>query len=469
MNCAYDLSEAPVNVVSETAPTVAWPAPQFGCPSCGAPLGPSATFCGNCGATVRAGSNARKYIIIGAVAFLVLALAGAAVWYFFLSGPSISVSFDEKLLATIPSDYNVEDYEIEFSPDGSRVAYIAKKQGASKEFVVSDGKPGKEYDQIRSLTFSVDSGRIAYLAKDGTNTLIVVNGEEKMIDYGFDDVRLLTINPNNNGVEYLVKSGNRSYIVVGDKRKDSAYDEIDGFGYTLNGNLVCLAKNSGSEARALLINDKVVAESRDIDVDLSPDGKTIVYAVEEKNKKSYIVIGDKKLEGYDRIRRPIYSPGGGGYLVVASKDGKDYLIKNGKEEPMPDDLKGKNLIAMSADGSRIAYEESDAGKYRIVVGDKRSETFDLIMSRSVVFSPDGSKLAFVANATKTSPAPATGTTSVPSTKSVNVVVVGDQKSEEFDEVYALPFGRLNFNSGGSKVAFGARKGNDIWWKVMDVK
>jgi WD40-like Beta Propeller Repeat len=283
-------------------------------------------------------------------------------------------------------------------------------------------------------------------------------------------VRMMQINPNTDRPEYLVKSGDRSYIVVDDKKKETPYDEIEGFGYTLDGKLVYQAKNKGSDNTALLINDKVVAEGKDIDLDLAPDGRTIIYSVEDKNKKGYVVVGSKKLEGYERFRRVIFAPDGSGYCIIASKEGKEYLIKNGKEEPMPDNLKGKTLIAMSADGSKIAYEESDGSKYRTVVGDRKSELFDMIMSRSAIFSPDGSKLAFVANVSKTDTA--TGTTSrtsLPPTKTMSVVVVGDQKSEEFDEIYNVPFGRLSFNSSGSRVAFGARKGNDIWWKVVDVK
>lgn len=52
------------------------------------------------------------------------------------------------------------------------------------------------------------------------------------------------------------------------------------------------------------------------------------------------------------------------------------------------------------------------------------------------------------------------------------IVVGEKpfdpaqgrKGEEFDEV-----GPPVFSPGGTKVAFGARKGRELWWKVMAVK
>src|SRR5215210_3820421 len=126
MNCAYDISRA-----AELPPTLIFTptSQQVACPNCGASVGAEATFCGNCGATLRAVTNVKKYLLIGGIAFLILALAGVGVWYFFLSGGGIPVSFTEKLLATMPSDLRVENYNVEFSLDGTRAAYIAKKEG----------------------------------------------------------------------------------------------------------------------------------------------------------------------------------------------------------------------------------------------------------------------------------------------------------------------------------------------------
>jgi hypothetical protein len=45
------------------------------------------------------------------------------------------------------------------------------------------------------------------------------------------------------------------------------------------------------------------------------------------------------------------------------------------------------------------------------------------------------------------------------------MVVADNKGEEFDDWYSAPF----FSADGKKVAFGARKGRELWWKVREVK
>ena len=41
------------------------------------------------------------------------------------------------------------------------------------------------------------------------------------------------------------------------------------------------------------------------------------------------------------------------------------------------------------------------------------------------------------------------------------IVCGDKRSEPFDEV-----GPPHFSADGAKIAFGARKGRELWWKVL---
>jgi hypothetical protein len=40
-------------------------------------------------------------------------------------------------------------------------------------------------------------------------------------------------------------------------------------------------------------------------------------------------------------------------------------------------------------------------------------------------------------------------------------VCGDKRSETFDEI-----GEPHFAADGLRIAFGARKGRELWWKVL---
>jgi Tol biopolymer transport system component len=64
-----------------------------------------------------------------------------------------------------------------FSPDGRRVAYVAMNGGGQKEFVVVDGVSGAEYDEIagNSPVFSPDGMRFAYIANKGRTQVVVVD------------------------------------------------------------------------------------------------------------------------------------------------------------------------------------------------------------------------------------------------------------------------------------------------------
>mgnify|MGYP001609907779 FL=1 len=75
------------------------------------------------------------------------------------------VSFEDKLLATVPEGMELAPYSIEFSANGKAVAYSAKKGG--KMFVVVGDKKGEEFDLILSPVFSADGKKVAYGARKG--------------------------------------------------------------------------------------------------------------------------------------------------------------------------------------------------------------------------------------------------------------------------------------------------------------
>ncbi len=72
---------------------------------------------------------------------------------------------------------------IQFSPDGQRVAYVAKvgerKFNASEKWsAVVGGMEERPYDSIGGLNFSPNSRHVAYVAGAGTKQFVVVDGNE---------------------------------------------------------------------------------------------------------------------------------------------------------------------------------------------------------------------------------------------------------------------------------------------------
>ena len=84
------------------------------------------------------------------------------------------ISFEEKLLATIPNDYKeapasfwgrgYTTFGIAFSPDGMNVAYKASK--GEETFVVIGDQKGSDFTWVSSPTFSKDGTKVIYRADD---------------------------------------------------------------------------------------------------------------------------------------------------------------------------------------------------------------------------------------------------------------------------------------------------------------
>lgn len=82
--------------------------------------------------------------------------------------------FEGRLLDTVPAGLQLD--RIAFSPDGRRVAYVARENG--KSFVVADRRRGEPFDAILAWSniFLRPGGReIVYAAVENGKAFIVVN------------------------------------------------------------------------------------------------------------------------------------------------------------------------------------------------------------------------------------------------------------------------------------------------------
>jgi hypothetical protein len=70
-------------------------------------------------------------------------------------------------------------HSISFSPDSKRIAYVARDK--DQWFMVVDGKEGNRFDEILkySPVFSPDSKRVAYAARDKDQWFVIEEIAEK--------------------------------------------------------------------------------------------------------------------------------------------------------------------------------------------------------------------------------------------------------------------------------------------------
>jgi hypothetical protein len=69
----------------------------------------------------------------------------------------------------------IDSRTLTFSPDGKRLAYVAMKGG--KRFIVEGGKAGPEFDGVSRPRFSPDGKRLGYWGRNGLDHTLVLAGE----------------------------------------------------------------------------------------------------------------------------------------------------------------------------------------------------------------------------------------------------------------------------------------------------
>jgi hypothetical protein len=111
-----------------------------------------------------------------------------------------------------------------FSPDSKREAYVAWR--GEKQFVVTDGQPGPEYDAIMEgrPIFSPDSKRVAYGSQKGDKQFVVIDGQAGPEYAGLTEGSLV-FSPDSKRVAYIAKKGEK-WFVVADGQAGPEYDRI---------------------------------------------------------------------------------------------------------------------------------------------------------------------------------------------------------------------------------------------------
>ncbi|NLG85109.1 MAG: hypothetical protein GX493_11005, partial [Firmicutes bacterium] len=188
-----------------------------------------------------------------------------------------------------PGEYDEIHHLVTFSPDGKRIAYMARK--GAKWSVVVDGRAGPEYLSLSYLTFSPDGKRLAYGATKGDQWFVVLDGKEMSTLHSF--VAYLTFSPDGRRFAYAADSGTKQFMVV-DGRAGPEYDA------------------TGEPV-------------------FSPDGRHIAYVAMDSDKKRCVVLDGKEGEKYDWIEKPVFSADGEHIAYSVRKGDKSLVVVDGWE------------------------------------------------------------------------------------------------------------------------------------------
>ncbi|HIJ86942.1 MAG TPA: hypothetical protein HPP97_04565 [Desulfuromonadales bacterium] len=392
------------------------------------------------------------------------------------------------------------DMIIEINKYGNGVAYIAKI--GERYCVVHNGKVGKLYDSIEGYTLilSPDGQRVAYGAKSGETSYVVVDGVEKG---PFTDRGRIAFSPDSKHVGYDAKIGNNWYMYVDNIKNDGALQYFDRSVFSHDSSKVTyLEVTDVSGVYRLITSDLKFKQNMALTIADTAYAvnaeKTTVAAVEKKQTKWNVVSFDydhpdklKTGESYDDIKQLTFSEKGKSLAYIAVKEGKSYIVLDDKEELLPEGeypwpfvvrpenrgvgifivhSKGKLTSAYlhhafapasqqnktykegahltySRDGKHHAYVAILNEKFTIVVDGKEGPFFDRVVYPH--FSPDGKFLVYRARQDNR-----------------RFVVVADINGKIIKRL--PPYERIfdtTFTEDGKSVAYGVKDGNQVAWKV----
>jgi len=300
-----------------------------------------------------------------------------------------------------------------FSTDSRRVAYavqavdkeLLERQGISakagqKSFVVVDGNEGRPYDTVGSPIFSPDGSRLAYVAEVEKRWLLVVDGKEEGVPEGIEGQ--LHFSPDGRRLAYIAHRDWKEFVVVDDKEEKS-YERLGGS--------IIFSPDSRHLAYNVLVGKKwhVVVDGVEgepcagvRDAIFSPDSRRLAYladvggsevvVVDGKEGRPYEEIGEGSLLFSQDSQHFAYAAKAGAkwFVVIDGKDGQPYdSVGTLVESPQGDSV---GDLVFSPDGQRLGYVAKAGGKSLVVVDGKEGPSYD--SACAPVFSPDSWHVAY---------------------------------------------------------------------------
>lgn len=421
--------------------------------------------------------------------------------------------WESRLAAVVPEDYAAE-VPFRFSPDGQRLVYVGV-DAKGKSVVVLDGEAEKGHDYVNMPVFNADGSHVAWTAGDragkkaekwsayldgkkhktyswagavaldasGKNIAywagkgvkldsngwysgghyFVVHGKKKLERTNSQPPGAPAMSPN--GKEVAWSDGQGSRKVIRGKKEYGPYQWVSGLVWSADGKHLAwqVAESSGMPSGA---GDSqgggqpsmpryrgtihVDGEEREHDFltavspALGPKGKHLAFIAQEEGGKVLVVHDDEPWESrWDQLGTPVLGPKGKRVAVVANLG----MQASTRGMPMLDTrwLDGMEMGDWDEVTGTVKVREPEGECWLVIDDEKVGKAYRRALFP--VWGPQGKQVAFrgqVEDGWK--------------------LVVGEVESDTFDAV-----GTPVFRDDGKAVGFGARKGREIHWQVLQIE
>jgi hypothetical protein len=316
----------------------------------------------------------------------------AAILFFASTVNGQKITTKEKFICAFNKQEMV-DPSVSISNDMRRIGFRVKE--GNKQVAVVDGVRGKSYDSVGLPQFSPDSKRFAYLARNGSNWYIVLNGDQQ--DAAGSGVHGLQFLPDNKNLMYVVKDGSREHIMM-NSLKGNTYDKVDENSVRFrSGHFAYIAWKGNKQLMVLDGEEGTPYDRVGTPVFSNKDGHLGYTA--KRNGTEFAVIDNKEGVAYDSVEAVIFSDNGQQYAYHVVNKGSEFVVTNGRE--------GKKYVfvhslLVSGDGSKVVYgiettnKNSEGFFHNVVVNDEVMSTYETVVESSLRLSNDNKHLAYEA-------------------------------------------------------------------------
>lgn len=332
------------------------------------------------------------------------------------------------------------------SPDATRVAYVVEDRGSVHIEVSGRRVPG-DYDDVRNLTWSPDSHRLACLGRRGSRGFIRFILEEGEELGPYDDIGITSpaFSPDSRHIAYAACRGGRWYAMLDGKAVGEACEGFVPGGLLFSPDSRNIAYAIKKETHwAVLVNGEVRGTHLGVierSLSFSPDSARLAYfALHSRRKEGFfrslfgggpevwntgLVVNGRweqlwkhdETSQRDGVAPDIYfSSDSRRIAYLAKQEGKSFVVVDGTPQRKGDGLvsgwgadpswalfpdHGKvsckpGSISFSPDSRHVAYALAEGDRHVLVYDGEVRARHEKMTNAPVLFSPDSRKVAYAA-------------------------------------------------------------------------